>query len=38
MFTLYTDEFQMLVKKSHIVLYHTEPGAQNVKGKMFTKY
>lgn len=33
MLSLYTDEFQMLVQKSYIVLYHTEPGVQSAKGK-----
>lgn len=33
MLTLYTDEFQMLLQKSYIVLYLTEPGVQNAKEK-----
>lgn len=38
MFTLYTDEFQMLLQKSYTVLYLTEPGGQNAKEKMSSKY
>lgn len=36
--TLYTDEFQMLLQKSFIVLYLTEPGILNTKENMTSKY
>lgn len=38
MLTLYADEFQMLLQKSYIVLYLTEPGVQNAKEKTSSKY
>lgn len=38
MLSLYTEEFQILVQKSYILLFRAEPGVQNAEGKMSTKY